>query len=324
MKNLIFCAFAFKEGFQTSLQTQKKAGSDVTKMYLKNIFVALTSAKMYNPNDDVCLVTNCDLPSEWQARMDAAHLMVKKVPFDTFEIPKEFPWALAFYKLCALKAMTEQGGEYDHILLMDADTYTTRPYDELMKEADYGVMLFPVGHSFNHSDREIIRKDFLKFFPKEASFLNIVHYGGEFVAGNVAALRAYISYCQKVYDKLKDEAYQMEAHAGDETVWSIAAALYKQDSGNAIIEAGAYIYRFWTGSFYLTSTVTVSNPVCIWHIPNEKETGFVRLYNYYLKHQAFPETEKAIAVFGMGKTKRPFNIYTVLNKVNGKIKKYGN
>ena len=62
MKNLIFCAFAFKEGFQTSMQTEKEAGSLVTEMYLKNIFVALTSAKLYNPNDDVCLVTNCDLP----------------------------------------------------------------------------------------------------------------------------------------------------------------------------------------------------------------------------------------------------------------------
>ena len=321
MKNLIFCAFAFKEGFQTSLQTGKQAGNATTQMYLQNIFVALTSAKLYNSNDDVCLVTNCDLPTEWQERFAEEKLLVKKVPFDAFVIPQEFPWALAFYKLCALKAMVEQGGEYEHILLMDADTYTTRSYEELWLEADYGVLLFPVGHSFKHRDRETIRKDFVRFFPEEAAKQNIVHYGGEFVAGRRKILGQYLQYCELVYEKIKEADYRMETNAGDETIWSVAAALAKREL--PITEAGAYIYRFWTGDFYLVSTVTVSNPVCIWHIPNEKETGFVRLYQYYGKHKAFPAVEKAMRIFGMRKASRPLNVYTFLNKVNGKIKKYG-
>ncbi len=321
MKNLIFCAFAFKDGFQTSMQTKKQAGAGVTEMYLKNIFVALTSAKLYNPNDDVCLVTNTELPKVWKERFEEKEIIIKKVPFDTFEIPKEFPWALAFYKLCALKAMTNEG--YERLLLMDADTYTTGSYDELWKEADYGVMLFPVGHSFNHSDREIVRRDFVKYFPAEASVSNIIHYGGEFVAGTAGALSKYLEYCGMVYDKVKASRYNMEAHAGDETIWSVGAALAKNDKTIDITEAGAYIYRFWTGEFYLVSTVTVSNPVCIWHIPNEKETGFVRLYDYYCSNKAFPDVEKAMKIFGMRKASRPFNYYTFMNKVNGKLKKYG-
>ena len=319
MKNLIFCAFAFKEGFQTSLQTEKQAGHETTQMYLKNIFVALTSAKLYNPNDDVCLVTNCDLPAEWQERFRQESLLVKKVPFETFEIPEKFPWALAFYKLCALNHMVENGDEYEHLLLMDADTYTTHSYEELWMEADYGVLLFPVGHSFNHSDREIIRRDFTRYYPEEAGRCNLVHYGGEFVAGRQENLKKYLGYCQHIYDKLKAADYEMEPHAGDETIWSIAAVLAKQEM--PITEAGAYIYRFWTGDFYLTSTVTVSNPVCIWHIPNEKETGFVRLYQYYQKNKEFPKVKKVMDIFGIRKACRPFNLYTLLNKVNGKLKK---
>lgn len=319
MKNLIFCAFAFKEGFQTSLQTEKQAGNETTQMYLKNIFVALTSAKLYNPNDDVSLVTNCDLPTEWQERFAKERLLVKKIPFETFEIPREFPWALAFYKLCALQAMVEQGKEYEHILLMDADTFTTRSYEELWMEADYGVLLFPVGHSFKHSDREMIRRDFKRYFPEEAEKSNIVHYGGEFVAGRRENLEKFLGYCRQVYDKLKAAGYKMEPHAGDETIWSIAAVLAKKEL--PITEASAYIYRFWTGAFYLTSTVTVANPVCIWHIPNEKETGFVRIYNYYQKNHVFPKVEKAMDIFGMRKASRPFNCYTLQNKVMGKLKK---
>lgn len=321
MKNLIFCAFAFKEGFTTSLQTGQQAGNAATEMYLKNIFVALTSAKLYNPNDDVCLVTNCELPADWKERLEAEKILIKLVPFDTFEFPKEFSWALAFYKLCALKAMTEQSGEYAHILLLDADTYTTRSYEELWKEADYGVLLFPVGHSFSHPDREAIRRDFVRLFPEESRSRNLVHYGGEFVAGNPGNLKAYLGFCETVYEKIKAEAYKIEVGAGDETIWSIAAALAADNL--TITAAGAYLFRFWTGDFYLTSTVTVSNPVCIWHIPNEKETGFIQLYAYYQKHGAFPRVEKAMAIFGMRRAKRPMNVYTLRNKVAGKARSFG-
>ncbi len=318
MKNLICCAFAHKDGFRTSMQTAKQAGRDTTEMYLKNIFVALVSAKLHNPSDDVCFVTNCELPGKWVERLEGQHIMIKTVPFTDFEVPRSFPWALAFYKLCALQAVVAQGEDYAHILLMDADTYTTRSYRELWEEADFGVLLFPVGHSFQHSDRETIRRDFQRYFPEAAKEKNIVHYGGEFVAGSPASLEKYLQFCRLVYDKVKTAGYQMEPHAGDETIWSIAAALAKDKL--TVTEAGAYIYRFWTGDFYLVSTVTVSNPVCIWHIPNEKETGFLRIYQYYQKHSAFPAIQRCMKIFGMRKAKRPFNQYTFLNKLMGRMK----
>ncbi len=317
-KNLICCAFAFREGFETSMQTGNKAGWATTQMYLQNIFVALTSAKLYNPYDDVCLVTNYELPAEWCERFEKQSILIKRVPFATFTIPKEFPWALAFYKLCALRAMVECEEEYEHLLLMDADTYTTRSYEELWREADFGVLLFPVGHSFYHPDREIIRRDFNRLFKAEAECADFVHYGGEFVAGKREHLAAYLKVCQRVYDKIKEADYRMEERAGDETVWSIAAAL--ADGKFSVIPGGAYIYRFWTGDFYLISTVTVSNPVCIWHIPNEKETGFLRMYRYYQKYGDFPEVEKSAKIFGILRAKRPFNLYTLSNKVKGKIR----
>lgn len=319
MKNLICCAFAFKEGFSTSMQTKAQAGESVTRMYLMNIFVALTSAKLYNPNDDVCLVTNCELAEEWQERFAGQSISVRQVPFDSFEVPKEFPWALAFYKLCALRAMVRGGKEYDHILLMDADTYTTRSYEELWQEADWGVLLYPVNHSFHHPDRKVIRRDFERFYPGESKHVNPVHYGGEFVAGTPEILERYLTYCENVYEKLKENDYKMQPSAGDETIWSIAAALAGDEL--SVISAGAYLYRFWTGAFYLISTVTVSNPVCIWHIPNEKETGFLRLYRYYQKHKTYPAVQKAAAIFGIRRAVRPFNRYTLINKVSGKKKK---
>lgn len=323
--NLIFSAFAFKDGFLTSLQTEKKADETTKEMYLKNILVALTSAKNKNPKDHVMLITNCPLPKKWSLCFEENQILVKEVSFDNFLIPREFPWSLAFYKLCALKkvveeSMDQKGIVYEHILMMDGDTYTVKSYHELFQEAEYGILMFPVGHSFDHSDREAIRKDFFRFYAKEAAGTNLVHYGGEFVAGRVEHLQLLLLKCQEIYDKMKESGFKMENQAGDETIWSIAAALMKPE--HCIIESGAYIYRFWTGNFYLVSTVTVSNPVCIWHIPNEKETGFLRMYEYYSRKHTYPEVKQAAAMFGIMKAKRPFNRYTLSNKIMGKLSKW--
>lgn len=312
MNHLIMNAFAFKENFQTSMNLEGK-GSEMIDVYMKNIFVSLCSAKEQNPEDTVMLVTNAAVPEQYEKQYAAHGIEIQIIPFQYFVMPKEFPWALAFFKLCALKTMVEKG-EYDNILLLDADTYTVHPYENLWQEAAHGLLLYPVGHDYTHRDRETIRKDFVKFFPKDTR--NIVHYGGEFICGNKKDLQTFIKHWEMVYDRMKEVSFQMEKNAGDETILSIAAAFMPEK----VIAATPYMYRFWTGDFYLVSTVTVSNPVNIWHIPNEKETGFVRLYHYYWKKGGFPPVEKAAAIFGIVKAKRPWNFSTIQNKVWGKLR----
>lgn len=319
MKNLICTAFSFKEGYNTSTQTGKEADLSTTTTYLKNIFVTLTSAKLHNKEDDVVLYVNEPISDEWSRRLYEQGVEVKVCPFDTFVISKEYIWALAYYKLCVLNAVVaknKETKEYDHILLMDTDTFTTRSYDELWKEADFGVLMYQVGHSFNHSDRQIIRADYEKFYPTESKEKAIIHFGGEFVAGNQKDLEIFVDTCKKVFEKMTSNSEtKMHERAGDETIWSVAAAL----TSIPVIHAGAYIYRFWTGDFYLTSTVTVSNPVCIWHIPNEKEAGFIRLYDYYRKNKHFPSVEKSSRIFGILKAKRPKDLGCFMFKVKRKL-----
>lgn len=316
MANLVACSFAFMEGFNTSPQLNRKAGNETTQMYLKNIFVSLVSGKKNNPEDHFVLCVNEAIDTEWVDRFEKEGIEVKVIPFDTFFISKDFTWALAYFKLCVMKALTDEGG-YDRYLLMDADTYTTRSYGDLWKECDYGVVLYPLGHSFSHSDRETVRKDFVKLFPEDAKEREIVHYGGEFIAGNIESLRKYMTICEEVFEKMRSINFDVAKNAGDETVWSIAAAL--SFGKIEIISACAYIFRFWTEEFYLISTVTVSNPVAIWHLPQEKRTGLLRMYRYYTSKGTFPDVNKASAMFGILKAKRPFNYYTIANKVRGKI-----
>lgn len=311
MKNVICNAFAFREGYQTSIQLGGKADDKMLTVYMKNIFVSLKSAKLHNPQDDVLLVTNCEIPKEYGDLFEQHGIRKMVVPFDRFVMPEKFVWALAYFKLCAMSYVLERT-DYDRYLLLDADTVTTHSYEEMWQEADYNLMLYPVGHSFFHKDREIIRRDYERLYAQNT--LNLVHYGGEYICAGREELSLFVKLWEAVYNDMKKLGFPVAENAGDETVLSIAAAQMPR-----VTDAGAYIARYWTEDFYLVSTNTTANPVAVWHIPNEKRTGFVTLFHYYEKHGAFPQTEKLRRIFGMRRDSRPWNYYTVMNKVKRKL-----
>lgn len=318
MSNLITCAFAFKEGYGTSQQLNKTAGFETTEMYLKNIFVSLVSAKINNPGDDVCLSVNIDIGDEWKSRYESAGISVRKMDFDSFVVPKEFPWSLAFFKMCVINTWVREG-KYDHYLIMDADTYATHSFEDLWKEADFGMLLFPLGHTFSHPDRDVIRRDFQKLYPDESRQLPITHYGGEFICGNRKMFTRYMDVCLEIFDRISANGFSVEEKIGDEDLWSIAASLLYSEF--PMIAATPYVFRYWTTDiFYLVSTNTVSNPICVWHLPQEKETGLIRLYDYFMKNKTFPSVVRSASMLGIVKAKRPFDFYTLYKKIIRKLK----
>lgn len=314
MKNLIINAFAFKEDYATSMQLGGKANTDVLELYMKNIFVSLKSAKLHNPKDDVMLVTNMPLPKQYQELFEAHNILVQTIAFDTFVMPKQFVWSLAFFKLCALDYVVKHT-EYEHIVLLDADTITMHPYTDMWKEADYGILLFEVGHSYSHPDRWAITEAYRKLYQTQTG--SITHIGGEYICGRRETLADYMKVCMRIYDDMKQSGFEVFEHAGDEFILSVAA-----NKITNVINAAPYIYRYWTEDFYLISTNTVANPVCIWHLPSEKDTGMLRLYHYYQKHQGFPNAEKCATMTGIVKAKRPINGYLLANKIQRKLKKW--
>lgn len=319
MNNLILFAFAFKEGYNTSIQLSKTADSSTTEMYLKNLFVSSVSAKRNNPDDDCMITVNEPLSDAWTKRFEENGITVSVIEFSSYVIPKEFPWSLAFFKLCVLDTLVKEG-KYDRYLLLDADTFTTGSYQSMWNESDFGVCLYPLGHDFSHPDRDIIRRDFMRLYPKEAKKLPITHYGGEYVCGSKAYLEIFLATCAEIFGKVEATGFKVEEKIGDESVWSIAASLLGDRI--PIIAGTPYLFRFWTEDFYLTSTLTVSNPVCIWHLPSEKPTGMLRLYRYFMKKNTFPNVLLAAKMVGMRKPTRPMNVYTFSNKVRGKLNKW--
>lgn len=85
---------------------------------------------------------------------------------------------------------------------------------------------------------------------------------------------------------------------GDEFILSIAADNLKASVKNA----GAYIYRFWTGaSFRLISTCYEYNRITILHLPAEKEHGMIKMYDRYVQKGIIPTDKKAWSIFRLNK-----------------------
>lgn len=277
MKNLFFVPFAFDENKCTGLNINTNA----LETYLKNICVSLISAKKTNTDLDVALVTNINIPTKYEKILLENNVLIYIEPFDSFVFPDSYRWCLAFYKLCALEKMVTKYN-YDNYIYTDADVYVQKSLDKVFLELKDNILLYDINHGLYVKNYEIIVEEFNRFGIDSY----ITHYGGEFFGACRENAILFVDQCKKIFDDM--QAKDFVTTKGDEFILSIAA--YKMK--NIVKNAGAYIYRFWTGYFYLVSTCFKYNEIAILHLPYEKDKGILKLFDIFIKKKSFPEKSK--------------------------------
>lgn len=247
-------------------------------IYLKNVCVAALSAKV-NSGDvaDVMVVTNIDLPEPYCGLLAANGVPVEKCPFDRFNFGKEVDgkpvlWQLAFYKLCAL-AFCVGKFDYDFYAFLDSDVFVQASFADIWREAADRILLYDLNEPVNG----YMVKEMREFLNTQQSH---THYGGEFFAASRQLARVFIEKCQKVYDEMLEAGYMTKS--GDEFITSIAASRL-----DCIKNGGAYVRRYWTGSYRLICN-DYDKKIVVLHIPAEKEQGILKLYNRYVSKGTVP------------------------------------
>lgn len=142
--------------------------------------------------------------------------------------------------------------------------------------------MYDINHGLTSPDYRRIVQEFQDFGVSSY----ITHYGGEFFAASYKNAKDFIIECKSIYNKMICNNFITTS--GDEFIISLAANNYK----NKIKNAGAYIFRFWTGSFYLISTCYKFNPVLILHLPGEKNKSILKIFNRYVKRNKFPRKKQ--------------------------------
>lgn len=280
-RGIIMIPYAYLVNSNTGVNIANR--SKQVDIYMKNCCVACLSAKKYNDSDtDVALVTNIDPPKEYRDILESHKIKIIHADFDLFNFSGEYTWALAFYKLCALHHVLHEY-DYDYYAYLDSDVFIQSSFNNIWTECDAHILLYDINHGLQVKHYQHILSEMRDFMPSLFSNGNLpTHYGGEFFAANRANTLIFIKNCEEIYAEMCQQKFNT-TH-GDEFIISIAA----DKLGSLIKNAGAYIYRFWTGSSRLISACYMYNPVVVLHVPAEKEFGMLAVYDKYIKQGRLP------------------------------------
>lgn len=280
MENLIFGAFATLEGYR-----EGDAVNLGRAVYDRCTVVALCSAKAQNPACTVALVTNAPPPQPYLRQLTEAGVEVWDCPFERYRVPADTNWALAYYKLCAMEWVLAHR-DFAHAAMVDLDTYTQYPLEDLWREAEEAVLLYQVPHAASQGMAQAISHCYDAVCPEEPPHV-LTHFGGELVAGSKPRLQAFMEQCCHYFADL--QAAGITPKEGDEAVWC-GAAYRSQLAGQPVRAANAYIFRYWLGGrFYFVSTNYQLDPVCVLHLPGAaKDRQLKLLYRSYTKNGRFP------------------------------------
>lgn len=262
--------------------------------YMKNVCVSAISAKKNaGANADVRVVTNITIPEPYLSLLQKNGVDTELCEFDRFNFGqqtksgKKVRWQLAYYKLCALAHCIESH-DYSYYCYLDSDVFVQREFDRIWTDASYNIMLLDA----NEPTDGYMVKEMQLFLGDERP---LTHYGGEFFASSRNLAKKFIRECNKVFDEMM--AADFVSENGDEFITSIAASRLKDSVKNA----GAYIRRYWTGSYRLVCNDYDKRNITILHVPAEKEQGVIKIYNKYISQGNIPEKEAVWKIFHLRK-----------------------
>lgn len=285
------------------------------EIYLKNSFVCLKSVKLNNPSVHCILVVDYDLPDRWEKQFQSNGIEIAKVEFGKFQISDEFDWGIVQYRYDVMQYLCQRLEKSDNVIMLDTDVICVGDLDPVFEEITYRVCLYDVQHSKKAKDRKFILDNYLKIYS-DKQHCELIHYGGEFIGANGKYLKLLLDASKEVM-QLSNSVSGLE-NFNDEHITSIA--VYNNWNKIPVNNANAYIYRYWTHpDMYLVSTNYIYNPVVLWHLPFEKNRGFLFVYEYLTTKNKMPSNVYLARLFGFPKAVRNHMIAGICYKIRRKL-----
>jgi len=282
-KNVIIIPFAFEKETKGSNNIK---GNNKELIYIKNAFVAALSCKKNNQNDRVVFVTNCLIPKHLHNLFVKNDIEICTVPFSSFHFDSDYPWCLAFYKLCALKYFLQQ--DFDSILVLDCDIYCIRSFEKVFKES----INEPIYYNL-HSTTHISEEDYNKIksnLQSKIDFSHCKHFSGGFLCLNKRTAINYIDCCEKIFNTCSSNS--IVSRQGDEFIMSLALRFLALDD----LKENSYSSICWTGTTRILDKHYYNPDCCLIHLAAEKREGFLKMFKYINRKKKLPSLQKAFKI----------------------------
>lgn len=306
-KYLIMVPYAHVSTMESGLNVANKKSGQQKEMYLKNCCVALVSAKSSNPDADVALVTNIEVPQPYMKILENAGVGVIRVPFDRFNFGDQYTWGLAFYKLCAQYDISHNT-DYDAVACLDSDIYVQAGFEPVWERVKSSVMCYQLGTGTAEVEVTKIYAEAAQFRGVNEAF---THYGGEFFAASSADMRSITEKEEAVFRQMQERRFRVST--GDEFISSLVFNTMKE----RIAPANEFVYRFWTGTYRCISESYKTTILCL-HVPAEKGTGMIGLFDRYISKGRIPAKEKVWKMLHISQRSAKVAVIMILKKILGR------
>lgn len=290
--------------------TNKKVESAM-EIYIQNAIVCLGSVIDQNPQIKALLCTNFDLPQPYDALCRELGIEIRYVEF-RLEVASHSNWSICNYRYCVMEHLCGTLLDEDVVMMLDTDIICVDALGDLLDDVQDDILLYDVCHDRTNRDRKNILLNYRKIYGQDT---NLIHYGGEFICTRVENLKKLHRGCLEVIAASNE--YEDLLNFNDEHITSMAVYRELRNKAHPV---GAYLCRYWTGSFYLASTNWKNNPVPLWHLPAEKQTGICWTFRYFRKYRRFPEKKTLARKFGLPRAHRPDRLRYLLSKLCRRLK----
>lgn len=274
--NLICIPFAYDANKNSGKNIDTKL--DIEELYIKCSIVSLISAKTNNPDSEVAFATNINLKEDLIALLNKHNIKVLHIDYDCFLFPSNYPWSLAFYKLCVMKHILDLG-IYSKTIFIDCDTFCQLPATSIWEECNEKILISDTQEALSNKNYSRFRTEAINFGTIDKY---LTHYCGCFIAFNNDNGKIFIDKCFEIYNKMIKQKFI--TYTGDEFIISLSSTYFP----NLVKTGNMYCQTFWTGVFRMMSSRYLFNPVIFLHCPNEKKHGFETIFRKYKKYKGIP------------------------------------
>lgn len=304
---LIMIPYAHVSTMESGLNVKNKKSSQQKEMYLKNCCVALVSTKKSNPEADVALVTNIEVPRTYLEILEKAGVGVIRVNFDKFNFGDKYTWGLAFYKLCA-QYYISHNTDYDAVACLDSDIYVQGNFAPVWERAKSSVVLYRLGTGTAQTTTTKIYAEAAEFKGVNEAF---THFGGEFLAASAAELRSMTEKEEVIFNQMQERRFRVST--GDEFISSLVANTMME----RIAPANEFVFRFWTGTYRSISESYQTTLLCL-HVPAEKGAGMIALFDRYISKGRIPPREKVWKMLHISQRSAKVAVIMIVKKILGR------
>lgn len=275
-RRLLVCPFVSDEAGEESVFPQmSRPSSDLAfkTVYWQCMAVLFASFRRFDTSTDCKILTNAD-PGRYcepevlrtLARLGVA---IEILPFDRSATPRGERFGNVLYMLDAMAALHRQG-EHDQMMVVDPDiVFLADPEPVWQSLESLGLAYYDVGPSGGPIAG--LSLDDLRAFAERKNLRlrsDMRHAGGEFLAADRASLDRLIEAVSII--RAADLGGMLTV---EEQILSIAIAMLGLGGNNL----NQHVRRIWTGPRRRDAQPSDLG-LLLWHVPREKEFGFITLY----------------------------------------------